>query len=327
MTWKCAVVDVPFGGGKGGVICDPRQLSKGELERITRRYTAGILDVLGPDRDVPAPDMNTNEQTMAWVMDTYSMHVRRTTTAVVTGKPIALGGSRGRNEATGRGVLFTTREACKQLRIKPEDARVVVQGAGNVGGIGALLLHREGFRITSLSDQYGWIHSEKGLDVPAVLAHLREKGRLDGFAGAEHHPAGKEQLELPCEVLVPAATENQITTANAARIQARLVVEGANGPCTAAAARVLDERGILVVPDILANAGGVTVSYFEWVQDRMGYFWTEERVNSSLEQVMVKAYRDVAQVAERHKVSMRVAAYALAIDRVATVYRMRGVFA
>jgi len=327
MTWKCAVVDVPFGGGKGGVICDPRKLSKGELERITRRYTAAILDILGPDRDVPAPDMNTNEQTMAWLMDTYSMHVRKTTTAVVTGKPIALGGSRGRTEATGRGVLFITREACKKLGIRPQDARVVVQGSGNVGGIGAMLLHREGYKIISMSDQYGAILNEKGLDVPAVLAHVKSTGKLEGFPGAKAIPGGKSQLEIPCEVLVPAATENQITSENAARIQTKLIVEGANGPCTAVASKMLDDRGIMVVPDILANAGGVTVSYFEWVQDRMGYFWTEERVNSSLEQIMVKSFEDVSAVAEKYKVSMRIAAYILSIDRVATVYRLRGVFA
>jgi len=327
MTWKCAVVDVPFGGGKGGVICDPRKLSKNELERITRRYTAAILDILGPDRDVPAPDMNTNEQTMAWIMDTYSMHVRKTTTAVVTGKPIALGGSRGRTEATGRGVLFTTREACKNLGIAPKDARVVVQGSGNVGGIGAMLLQREGYTIISISDQYGAIMNEKGLDMPAVLAHVKATGKLQGYPGAEAIEGGKKQLEIPCEVLVPAATENQITTENAARINAKLIVEGANGPCTAAGSKMLDDRGIMVVPDILANAGGVTVSYFEWVQDRMGYFWTEERVNTSLEQVMVKSFEDVSAVAQKYKVSMRIAAYILSIDRVATVYRMRGVFA
>jgi glutamate dehydrogenase (NAD(P)+) len=327
MTWKCAVVDVPFGGAKGGVICDPRKLSQGELERITRRYTAGIMDILGPDRDVPAPDVNTNEQTMAWLMDTYSMHVRKTTTAVVTGKPIALGGSRGRTEATGRGVMLICREALKKLGLRPENSRVVVQGSGNVGGIGAMLLHREGYRIVSMSDMYGAIHNEKGLDVPAVLAYLKKSGRLEGFAGAQAIKNGQDALELPCEVLVPAATENQITSKNADRIKAKLIVEGANGPCTAIASQMLDARGVLVVPDILANAGGVTVSYFEWVQDRMGYFWTEERVNTSLEQIMVKSFTDVDAVAQKHKVSMRIAAYILAIDRVATVYRMRGVFA
>jgi glutamate dehydrogenase (NAD(P)+) len=326
MTWKCAVVDVPFGGGKGGVICDPRELSLGELERITRRYTSGIMDILGPDRDVPAPDVNTNEQTMAWLMDTYSMHVRKTTTAIVTGKPIALGGSRGRTEATGRGVMLVAREALKKLGLRPQDARVVVQGSGNVGGIGAMLMHREGYKIISISDMYGAIFNDKGLDMPAVLAHVKKTGRLEGFKDAK--PMGSnEGLELPCEVLVPAATENQITTQNVDRIKARLIVEGANGPCTAKASKILDERGVMVVPDILANAGGVTVSYFEWVQDRMGYFWTEERVNNSLEQIMVKAFDDVWQTAEKYKVSMRIAAYILAIDRVAAVYRLRGVFA
>lgn len=326
MTWKCAVVDVPFGGGKGGVICDPRKLSQGELERITRRYTAGIMDILGPDRDVPAPDVNTNEQTMAWLMDTYSMHVRRTTTAVVTGKPIALGGSRGRREATGRGVMLMTREALKKLGLRPENTRVVVQGAGNVGGIGAELLHREGYKIVSISDMYGAIANDKGLDIPAVMAHLKKTGKLAGFPGAKEL-SGADALELPCEVLVPAATENQITSKNAERIKARLIVEGANGPTTASADAILEKKGVLVVPDILANAGGVTVSYFEWVQDRMGYFWTEERVNNSLEQILVKSFADVDQMMTKYKVSMRIAAYILAIDRVASVYKLRGVFA
>jgi glutamate dehydrogenase (NAD(P)+) len=327
MTWTCAVVDVPFGGGKGGVICDPRKLSKGELERITRRYTAAIMDILGPDRDVPAPDVNTNEQTMAWLMDTYSMHVRKTTTAIVTGKPIALGGSRGRTEATGRGVMLIAREGLKKLGMKPQDARVVVQGSGNVGGIGAMLMHREGYKIVAMSDQYGAIQNDAGLDVPAVLAHIKKAGRILGFAGAREVEGGQKILETPCDVLVPAAVENQITTANAQRIDTKLIVEGANGPCTAAASKILDERGIMVVPDILANAGGVTVSYFEWVQDRMGYFWSEQRVNNSLEQVMVKSFEDVSTVAAKYKVSMRIAAYILSIDRVATVYRLRGVFA
>ncbi|MDP6539090.1 MAG: Glu/Leu/Phe/Val dehydrogenase [Planctomycetota bacterium] len=326
MTWKCSIVDIPFGGGKGGVICDPRELSIGELERITRRYTAAIIDILGPDRDVPAPDMNTNEQTMAWIMDTYSMHVRRTTTAVVTGKPISLGGSRGRREATGRGVMLVCREAMKKLGRRPEATTVVVQGSGNVGGIGALLLYREGYKIVSLSDMYGTLHNDKGLDVPAVLDHLRESQTLEGFAEGDHMPNG-EQLELECDVLVPAATENQITSENADRIKASLIVEGANGPCTAAAQDILVDRGVVVVPDILANAGGVTVSYFEWVQDRWGYFWTEDVVNSRLEQIMVKAFNDVDEVAESRGVSMRVAAYVLAIERVVNVYRMRGLFA
>ncbi|MAE29774.1 MAG: Glu/Leu/Phe/Val dehydrogenase [Planctomycetota bacterium] len=326
MTWKCSVVDVPFGGGKGGVICDPREMSAGELERLTRRYTASIMDILGPDRDVPAPDMNTNEQTMAWIMDTYSMHVRNTTTAIVTGKPLAIGGSRGRTEATGRGVMISCREAMKKIGLRPEDTRVVVQGSGNVGGIGALLLYREGYKIISLSDMYGSVYREEGLDVPAVLAHLREHRRLEGYTDAEHRPnAG--QLEVDCDLLVPAATENQITSENADRIKAKLIVEGANGPTTAKASEILHQRGVVIVPDILANAGGVTVSYFEWVQDRMGYFWTEEVVNSRLEQVMVKAFNEVYSTAEKYKVSLRTAAYILSIERVASVYHLRGIFA
>jgi glutamate dehydrogenase (NAD(P)+) len=326
MTWKCSVVDVPFGGGKGGVICDPRELSQGELERITRRYTTGIMDILGPDRDVPAPDVNTNEQTMAWIMDTYSMHMRRTTTAIVTGKPLLLGGSRGRTEATGRGVMLVTREAIKKLGLRPEQARVVVQGSGNVGGIGAMLLHREGYKIISISDMYGTALNERGLDVPAVLAHLKQHRRLEGYKEAQHLP-NKQQLDLPCEILVPAATENQITSANAERIQAKLVIEGANGPTTVAADEILERRGVLVVPDILANAGGVTVSYFEWVQDRAGFFWTEEVVNSRLEQIMVSSFADVDRVALEHSCSMRIAAYILAVDRVAKVYKLRGTYA
>jgi glutamate dehydrogenase (NAD(P)+) len=326
MTWKCSVVDIPFGGGKGGVICDPRELSQGELERITRRYTSGILDILGPDRDVPAPDVNTNEQTMAWLMDTYSMHVRRTTTAIVTGKPVALGGSKGRTEATGRGVMIVACEALKKLGMAPSSARVVVQGAGNVGGIGALLMHRQGFKIVSMSDMYSGIYDPNGLDVPAVLAHLKQTKKLKGYRDARE-VSGDEQLLLDCDVLVPAATENQITSANASGIKAKLIVEGANGPTTAAADAILEKKGVLVVPDILANAGGVTVSYFEWVQDRAGFFWTEEEVNARLEQIMVESFKHVDAMATKHKVSMRIGAYILAVGRVADVYRLRGTYA
>ena len=302
----------------------------GELERLTRRYTSAIIDLLGPDSDVPAPDVNTNERVMAWIMDTYSMHMRRTTTAVVTGKPLNIGGSKGRREATGRGVMITANEALKMAGLRPEDTRVVVQGAGNVGGLGALLMHREGYRIVSLSDMYGFIHNPKGLDVPAVLAHLGATKRLEGFKEADYQAAtpGKvPQLELDCELLVPAATENQITSLNADKIKARVIVEGANGPTTGVASDILDGRGIIVVPDILANAGGVTVSYFEWVQDRMGYFWTEEIVNSRLEQIMVQSFAAVRATAEKYGVSLRTGAYILAIDRVASVYRMRGLSA
>lgn len=326
MTWKCSVVGIPFGGGKGGVICNPHELTQGELERITRRYTAGIMDILGPDRDVPAPDMNTGEQTMAWIMDTYSMHMRRTSTAVVTGKPLNLGGSRGRREATGRGVMISCREALKTIGLRPQDARVVVQGSGNVGGIGALLLHREGHKVVSLSDMWGAIHNDRGLDVPDVLNWIAEHKRLEGYKEADHIP-NSEQLFLDCEVLVPAATENQITSKNVDKIKAKLIVEGANGPTTAPADDKLAERGVVVVPDILANAGGVTVSYFEWVQDRMGYFWTEEIVNARLEETMVTAFNEVYRTAQKHDCSLRTAAYILAIGRVSHVYQMRGIFA
>ena len=325
MTWKCSVVDIPFGGGKGGVICDPRELTDGELERITRRYTTGIMDILGPDRDVPAPDINTNERTMAWIMDTYSMHVRRTTTAIVTGKPLNLGGSKGRAEATGRGVMISCREAMQKIGMRPEDARVVVQGSGNVGGIGAMLMHREGMRIVSLSDMYVSVHNDHGLDVPAVLAHLREHRSLEGYKEADILP-NSEQLELDCDVLVPAAVENQITSKNAERIKAKLVVEGANGPTTVIADQILEDRGVVVVPDILANAGGVTVSYFEWVQDRAGFFWTEEIVNSRLELIMTNAFQAVDETAKKYGVSLRIGAYILAVDRVAKVYKLRGLY-
>jgi glutamate dehydrogenase (NAD(P)+) len=284
------------------------------------------MDILGPDRDVPAPDVNTNEQTMAWLMDTYSMHVRRTETAIVTGKPLAIGGSKGRTEATGRGVMIVTREALKKLGLRPENVRVVVQGSGNVGGIGAMLLAREGMKIVSMSDMYGAIHNEKGLDVAEVLAHLKQHKRLDGYTKAQHLK-GTEQLEIDCDVLVPAATENQITSKNADRIKAKLIVEGANGPTTVLADQVLDKRGVMVVPDILANAGGVTVSYFEWVQDRAGFFWTEDVVNTRLEQVMTSSFAEVEQTAKKHGVSLRIGAYILAVGRVATVYKLRGTYA
>ena len=326
MTWKCAVVDLPFGGGKGGVICTPSELSQGELERITRRYTTGILDIIGPDRDVPAPDVNTNEQTMAWLMDTYSMHVRRTTTAVVTGKPIALGGSKGRTEATGRGVMISAREALKKLNLRPDQTSVVVQGSGNVGGIGARLMQAQGHKIISISDMFGAIHNENGLDMPDVLAFLKANKKLNGYPKAKPIDA-KAALELPCDVLVPAATENQITSENAARIKAKVIVEGANGPTTAEADKILEKKGVLVVPDILANAGGVTVSYFEWVQDRAGFFWTEEEVNSRLERIMVDSFKSVEATAAQYKTSLRIGAYIVAVGRVAQVYKLRGTYA
>ena len=326
MTWKCAVVNVPFGGGKGGVVCDPQQMSQGELERMTRRYAAELIDIIGPEKDVPAPDMNTNEQTMAWIMDTYSMHARHTVTAVVTGKPIDIGGSQGRREATGRGILFVVNEAVKRFKMSPPQTRVVVQGAGNVGGIGAQLMHESGYKVIAISDVHGGIYDPDGIDIPAALAHLRQTRSFEEFPGVRR-VSNAELLELECDVLVPAATENQIRSDNAERIKCKVLAEGANGPTTAAADEILHRKGIFVIPDILANAGGVTVSYFEWVQDRMGYFWREDEVNERLREKMVASFYDVVKYAERHNVDTRTAAYMLAIDRVAYDTRMRGFYA
>lgn len=326
MTWKCAVVNVPFGGAKGGIICDPQQMSTGELERMTRRYAAELLDFIGPEKDVPAPDMNTNEQTMAWIMDTYSMHARHTVTAVVTGKPIDLGGSSGRREATGRGLLFTINEAIKRFKMTPSETRVVVQGSGNVGGIGAQLLHEEGYKVVAISDIHGGIHNPNGIDIPNAIEHLRVTRSFEGFDGVEA-VSNSELLELDCDVLVPAATENQITSHNAHKLKCKVLAEGANGPTTAAADEILHDKGIFVIPDILANAGGVTVSYFEWVQDRMGYFWREDVVNQRLQETMVASFNDLCRYAASHSVDTRTAAYMLAIDRVAYDTRMRGIYA
>jgi glutamate dehydrogenase (NAD(P)+) len=326
MTWKCAVVGIPFGGGKGGIVCDPTTMSKSELERLTRRYVADLIDVLGPESDVPAPDVNTNEQTMAWIMDTYSMHARHTVTSVVTGKPLALGGSAGRREATGRGVLFCVREAAKRIGLDLKKATVVVQGFGNVGSVAADLLSKDGAKIVAVSDVGGGIQNPEGLDVPALIAHVAKNRTVAGFPGSTPLD-GKKLLEIPCDVLIPAALENQITNANAGRVSARIVAEGANGPTTPQADKILNKNGVLVVPDILANSGGVTVSYFEWVQDRQGLFWREEEVNSRLEQMMVDAFHDVARVADEHKVSFRIAAFMLAIKRVVDAIQLRGVYA
>ncbi len=326
MTWKCAVVDIPFGGSKGGIICDPTSMSNAELERMTRRYTSAIIETLGPDSDVPAPDVNTNERVMAWIMDTYSMHKRHTVTAVVTGKPVAMGGSLGRREATGRGCMIVTREALKKLGMPIAGARVAVQGFGNVGSIAAELLGREGATVVAVSDKSGGIHNERGLDLPDVLAWVQEKRTLVGYPKAEAL-TNAELLTLPCEVLLPAALENVITRHNAPDIQARIICEGANGPTTAPADKILEEKGVFVIPDILANAGGVTVSYFEWVQDRGGYFWEEDDVNQRLERIMVRSFNEVVAMAEEHSVSMRIGAYMLAIQRVATVHGLRGMYA
>ncbi|TMQ63919.1 MAG: Glu/Leu/Phe/Val dehydrogenase [Candidatus Eisenbacteria bacterium] len=326
MTWKCAVVGIPFGGGKGGIACDPSKMSKGELERLTRRYTADLIDVFGPESDVPAPDVNTNEQTMAWIMDTYSMHSRHTVTSVVTGKPLALGGSAGRREATGRGVLLVVREAAKRIGLALKGARVVVQGFGNVGSVAADLLAKEGALVVAASDVQGGITKPEGLDVPALIQHVQQKKTVVGFPGATPVD-GKKILELPCDILIPAALENQITHSNAGRIHARIIAEGANGPTTHQADKILNKAGVLVIPDILANSGGVTVSYFEWVQDRQGLFWREEEVNQRLEHIMVDSFNDVARMADEHKVSFRVAAFMLAIKRVVDAMTLRGVYA
>jgi glutamate dehydrogenase (NAD(P)+) len=326
MTWKCAVVNVPFGGGKGGVVCDPLQMSIGELERLTRRYAAELIDFIGPEKDVPAPDMNTNEQTMAWIMDTFSMHARHTVTAVVTGKPVDLGGSAGRREATGRGLLFVINEAIKRFDITPPQTRVVVQGSGNVGGIAARLLHESGYKVVAISDVHGGIYNPNGIDIPEAMMHLQTTRSFEDFPGVEY-VRNEELLELECDVLVPAATENQIRSTNADRIKCKVLAEGANGPTTAAADAILHEAGVFVIPDILANAGGVTVSYFEWVQDRMGYFWREDVVNQRLQETMVASFNDLCRYADSHAVDTRTAAYMLAIDRVAYDTRMRGIYA
>ena len=326
MTWKCAVVGIPFGGAKGGVICDPSVLSDGELERITRRYTAEIIDFLGPERDVPAPDVNTNDRVMAWIMDTYSMHVRHTTTAVVTGKPLDLGGSKGRTEATGRGCTIVALKALKKLGMEPASTRAVIQGFGNVGGMAARLMSRAGFKIICIIEYEAAIYNANGLDIAALMAHKKETGSVRDFPGGEdvdRHDA----MFLPCDVLLPAATENVVTSGNADRLRCRILCEGANGPTTPLADEILREKKIFVIPDILANAGGVTVSYFEWVQDRQGFFWNEDLVNTRLEEIMVASFDAVVSYAEKHSVNNRTAAYMLALDRVAFAIKLRGIYA
>jgi glutamate dehydrogenase (NAD(P)+) len=325
MTWKCAVVNIPFGGAKGGVICDPAVLSSLELERITRRYTSEIMDILGPERDVPAPDMNTNSQTMAWIMDTYSMHKRHTVTAVVTGKPLDLGGSRGRTEATGRGCMIVTMQALRRFGMEPSSTRVVVQGFGNVGGMSAKLMARAGFKIVCVIEYDGAVYNPKGLDIDKLMKHRDETGSITGFAEAEEVDKD-EALLMDCDVLLPAAKENVINSANADRIKAKIICEGANGPTTSEADAILADKRIFVLPDILANAGGVTVSYFEWVQDRQGYFWNEQLINGRLEEIMVNSFRDVVGYAEKHNVNNRLAAYMLAVDRVAFAVLQRGIY-
>ena len=326
MTWKCAVAHIPFGGGKGGIVCDPTRMSPRELEALTRRYVAEIVDAIGPEKDVPAPDVNTNAQVMAWVMDTYSMHVGHTATAVVTGKPVEMGGSLGRREATGRGVMIVTREAARHLGLDITRASVALQGFGNVGSVSAELLAGLGARIVAVTDWKGGVHNPAGLDVPALVDYARRHNTVDEFPGGK--PLANDQLwGLDVDVLIPAALENQITMENAPEIRARIVVEGANGPTTPEAHRHLHERGVFVVPDILANSGGVTVSYFEWVQDRYGYFWTLDEVNTRLEAKMCEAFEDVLQTSIKYTVDLRTAAYIVAIARVGTVTKMRGMYA
>jgi glutamate dehydrogenase (NAD(P)+) len=326
MTWKCSVVNLPFGGGKGGIVCDPSKLSPRELEMLTRRYTAAISDIIGPDRDVPAPDVGTNDQIMAWVMDTYSMRMGQNSPAVVTGKPLLLGGSRGRPDATGRGIFDILQHAASRYRVDLRTARVVIQGFGNVGSTAARYFHEAGIKVVGISDVKGAIYNPNGIEVPRLNDHVKKNRFVVGFPGAEAIAPG-DLLTLPCEVLVPAAVENQITEANAAKVQAKLIVEGANGPTTDEADKILEGKGVQVVPDILANAGGVTVSYFEWVQDRAGFFWPEAEVNARLDEVMHRSFTEVAEMADRNKTSLRIGAYMLAVDRVAKVYKLRGVYA
>jgi glutamate dehydrogenase (NAD(P)+) len=326
MTWKCAVVNIPFGGAKGGVICDPHKMSMGELERMTRRYTAELIEFIGPEKDVPAPDVNTNEQIMAWMMDTYSMHMRQTVTAVVTGKPINIGGSRGRREATGRGIMIVCDQAIKKLGLQPESTRVIIQGFGNVGSNAARLMRHAGYKIIGVIEVDGAIFNKNGMDAEALWNHREQNRTITGFSGAE--PADPAELLLTeCEILVPAATENVITSQNADRVKCRILAEGANGPTTATADDILADKGVFVIPDILCNAGGVTTSYFEWVQDRQGYFWKEAVVNEQLADIMVSAFDDVVRFSEAHHVNNRIAAYMLAIDRVAYTIRQRGIYA
>ncbi len=326
MTWKCAVVGIPYGGAKGGVICDPKHMSKGELERLTRRYTSEISFMLGPEIDIPAPDVYTDSQTMAWIMDTYSMGKGYSVPGVVTGKPISLGGSEGRAEATGRGCAYVVREAAKDIGLRVKGGTVAVQGFGNAGSVTANILHDEqGAKIVAVSDSRGGIYKADGLNPHEVEEHKTKTGSVVGFPGAKDI-SNEEVLEMKADILIPAALENQITSKNADKIQARLIGEAANGPTVPEADKVLFEKKITVLPDILANAGGVTVSYFEWAQDIQGYFWPLAEVNERLEQVMVRSYADVHKVATERKVHNRTAAYVLAIQRVVDAIRIRGIY-
>ena len=325
MTWKCALMELPFGGAKGGVICNPHEMSLGELERMTRRMTTEMMIILGPNEDIPAPDMNTNAQTMAWIMDTYSMSVGHSVPSVVTGKPLALGGSKGREDATGQGCVCAISELLKQQGKQMDGMRVAVQGFGNVGGAAARLIAQAGANVVAVSDMYGGIYCATGLDMAAVVSHHRKTGRLSGFAESDDI-SNAELLELDCDVLIPAALGNQITSQNAQRIRAQIVAEGANGPTTPEADAILHERGVVVIPDILANAGGVTVSYFEWVQGLMQFFWTEEEVNHRLQTIIRKAFADTWVMAQKEQVDLRTAAYMLSVTRVAEAGMLSGVY-
>ena len=326
MTWKCAVVNIPFGGAKGGIICDPKKMSQAELERMTRRYTAELVEFIGPEKDVPAPDMNTNEQTMAWMMDTYSMHMRQTVNAVVTGKPLNIGGSRGRREATGRGVLICCDQAIQKLGMDREKTRVIVQGFGNVGSNAAQLMFQAGYKVIGIGEWDGGLYNANGIDIDKLVEHKQRNGSIHGFSGADKI-ATADLLISDCEILAPCAMENQITSKNVDKIKAKIIAEGANGPTTAPADQVLQEKGVFIIPDILCNAGGVTVSYFEWVQDRQGFFWKEATVNQQLEDILVDSFDAVVHYAETHSVNNRIAAYMLAVDRVAFTIKQRGIYA
>jgi glutamate dehydrogenase (NAD(P)+) len=325
MTWKCALMEIPFGGAKGGVICNPREMSMGELERMTRRMTSEMMIILGPNEDIPAPDVNTNAQTMAWIMDTYGMNVGHMVPSVVTGKPIPLGGSRGREEATGRGCVVSVLEALKRMNISVADVSVAVQGFGNVGAIAARLITQEGAKVVAVSDSQNGIYNSNGLDIEAAIAHKSDTSRVAEFQDADAITHA-ELLELKCDVLIPAALGNEITASNADRVRAKIIAEGANGPTTPEADLIFHDRGVVVIPDILANAGGVTVSYFEWVQGLMEFFWSEEEVNNRLQTVMQKAFDDTWEMSSREGIDLRTAAYMLAVDRVAEVGTLTGVY-
>jgi glutamate dehydrogenase (NAD(P)+) len=325
MTWKCATVGIPYGGGKGGVVCDPKSLSQNELERLTRRYAFEIAPIIGPDRDIPAPDVYTDSQTMAWIMDTISMVHGHTELGVVTGKPLSLGGSQGRHEATARGALYALREACKVQEMELRDARVAVQGFGNAGSIITKLVAIDGAKVVAVCDSKSGLYSEDGIYVRGALKHKEETGTLRGFVGAKEI-APDDVLEVDCDILCPSALENSITMKNVGKVKARIIAELANGPTTPAADRVLEDNGVMLIPDILANAGGVTVSYYEWVQDQYSFFWSEDRINQTLENTIGKAFHEVHEKAKHYGTDMRTGAYILAIDRVAEATKVRGIF-